>query len=490
MIHIVGLPRFHALGLLLTLTVIGLCVPMIAAGADTTADAVFGQPTLNDNNPNQPAGLPTVENLSLSNAAHVAVAPDGRVYVSDVDNHRVISWPDSHAFVSGAPANMVFGQPDFVSNAPNAGGAVSAAGFFLPQGLCIDDGGNLWVADAFNSRVLRFNNPASDGTPYVADLVIGQPDFASSDPNLGMGFSEVDVASADSLCFPGRVLVRGTDVWIADSGNSRVLHYTNPTDNKPLADRVLGQFGDFSCRVKNNDGTCSEKFGVAATADNLFNPIGLGLAPDGALYVADWMNHRVLRFVDPLATDTTADGVIGQPDFSDSAPDAGGVAQGLELPIDLFVDGVGSLFVADSGNHRVLVFHSPDAATSADEVFGQLGSFSSDAPNHGLSLPFTDADGLWGPTGVAVDAHCNVLVADTNNSRVLRFDSPIRACADMNCDEALEFDDISAFVLAVLDRDGYQSLYPGCFVGGGDLNHDGRLDGRDVALFNAVLLDD
>lgn len=458
-----------------------------ASSGDATADAVLGQPGFEDNLPNHPDGTPTGSNLSLSNAAHLAVGPTGRLYVADTDNHRILSWSSAAEFADGAAADMVIGQPDFVSSVPNNGG-VSASALFLPQGLCVDELGNLWVADAFNSRVLRFDNPETDATPVAADMVIGQPDFLSSAPNLGQGFTEVDAASADSLCFPGRVLVRGGHVWVADSGNSRVLHYANPTANKPSANVVLGQYDNFSCRVKNNDGTCTEKFGAVASARNLFNPIGLALAADGALYVADWMNHRVLRFDDPLTSDTEADAVIGQADFAGDQPDAGGVAFGLELPIDLFIDGAGSLYIADSGNHRVLAYLDPAGGGSADVVFGQLGNFSTDAPNHGLPLFLTDADGLWGPTGVAVDTECNLLVADTNNSRVLRFDSPVRVCADLDCDSALAFGDVAAFVLALLDGEAYAGEHPGCDTGRGDLNHDGRVDGRDISLFLSLFL--
>ena len=175
-------------------------VPSVRANPfDTTADAVLGQPDFAANAPNYPSGFPTADNLALSNAAHVAVAPDGRIYVSDADNHRVLSWASAAMFTNGQPADMVLGQPDFFSNAPNNGG-VTAGSFFLPQGVWVDEGGNLWVADAFNSRVLRFDDPPVND--MLADLVIGQPDFTSNDQNLGNGGDGPLVALPDSLQFP------------------------------------------------------------------------------------------------------------------------------------------------------------------------------------------------------------------------------------------------------------------------------------------------
>lgn len=460
-------------------------LPLRAAPGDTTADAALGQPGLVTNNPNQPGGLPTASNLALSNAAHVAVAPNGRLYVSDADNHRVLSWASAAALSTGAAADLVFGQPNFTSGTSNYGG-VSASSFSLPQGLWVDEGGNLWVTDAFNSRVLKFNVPLSDATPTTADLVIGQPDFVSNAQNLGNGEQGTNVALPDGLQFPGRVLVRGGDVWIADSGNSRVLHYTNPTTNKPFADRVFGQYGDYTRRAKNNDGAGNN--GCCASADNLYNPIGIALDAAGRLYVADWQNHRILRYDAPLTSDTTADAVIGQPDFVSSAFDSGGPAQGLQLPIDLAMDSLGSLFVADAGNNRLLFYRNPLGNPFADAVFGQLGSFASDSENHGLGLFTTDGDGLWGATGVAVDSSQNVYAVDTNNMRVLRYDAPLRRPGDLNCDSFVGLADVGPFVQAMLDVAAYGLAQPGCDRMNADVNGDGLVNGRDVSGFVGLVL--
>lgn len=461
------------------------CAPGVAGATppDATADAVLGQPDMTSSMPNQPFGLPTASNLSLSNAADAAIGPGGRLYVSDAENHRVLSWPAVATFSNGEPADLVFGQPDFVSNAPNNGG-VGPSTFFLPQGLAVDENGNLWVTDAFNSRVLKFNDPMTDATPTAADLVIGQPDFVSNDQNLGQGGAGPDVALPDSILFPGRVLVRGPHVYVADSGNSRVLHYTAPTTNKPFADQVFGQFGDFTRRAKNNDGTGQD--GCCPSAENLFNPIGIALDDDGRLYVADWNNHRILRFEAPLTSDTTADAVLGQPDFISNAPDNGGPANGLQLPIDLAFDGGGNLYVADSGNHRVLLFQDPLLDATADGVFGQLGNLSADGPNHGLGFFVTDADALFGPTGVSLDDVGNLVVVDTNNQRLLRFDAPPAVLGDLNCDGTFDAQDIEAFALALTDPEAYNAIY--CDLNRGDFDNDEQVAGPDIALFVSALV--
>jgi|CXWL01.1.fsa_nt_gi sugar lactone lactonase YvrE len=461
-----------------------LCVALCAvpglygAPGDTSADVVLGQSDLVSNDPNRPLGLPRVDNLGPNNAAHVVIAPGGRVYVSDAGNHRVLSWANASALVHGQPADLVIGQPNFTSGTPNNGG-VSASSLSLPQGLAVDEVGNLWVADAFNSRVLMFLAPPTHDV--LADLVIGQPDFTQNRQNLGNGDHGTNVALPDGLQFPGRVLVRGQDVYVADSGNSRVLHYTYPFANKPFADAVFGQFGDFTKRAKNNDGAGNG--GCCASADNLYNPIGIALDSGGSLYVADWNNHRILRFDDPLSTDTTADAVLGQSGLNTNAPNQGGLAHGFWLPTDLSIDPHGRLYVADAANNRVLVHRNPYASPIVpNDVFGQLDVFTTNAENHGLGVFATDADGLFGPTGIAIDALLNVYVMDTNNSRVLRFDVPIPTPLVGDVDED-----------GVVDLVDFASIHP-CLTGPGggpaqfecavaDLNGNGDVDLTDLALF-------
>ncbi|MGE3180430.1 MAG: hypothetical protein AB7N71_02280 [Phycisphaerae bacterium] len=411
---------------------------------DSTANAVLGQIDFSSNLPNPPNGFPSSSGFSLSNAASIAVARSGRLYLSDADNHRILSWANAVQFDIGQPADMVFGQPDFVSNQPNNGG-VSAHSLYLPQGLFVDENENLWVADAFNHRVLKFNSPESDATPYDADLVVGQVDLNHNDENLGLGGTGPHVALPNSLQFPGRVWVGRHWLFVADSGNSRVLRYPQPTTNTPAADVVYGQFDNFFCRAKNNDGTCEN--GFAASRENMKNPIGIALDSHGRLFVADWANNRILRF-DPPLTDTIPEAVIGQPDFSSSFFNNGGAAQGLGLPIDLAFDSRDNLFVADSGNNRILVYESPLSSVPTC-VLGQLDQLGGVEPNHGLGFFSTDAEGLSGPTGVVLDRAGNIYLADTNNQRALRF---VRGCGfgDMNSDGLVAGDDAALWSAALI----------------------------------------
>jgi len=96
--------------------------------------------------------------------------------------------------------------------------AVSASGMNTPIGVAVDSAGRLWVADANNHRLLRFDAAAGLGDGAAAGGVLGQAGFTTQVPNLGG-------VSAQSLSFPWSVAYTPYQdaLWIADCDNQRVL---------------------------------------------------------------------------------------------------------------------------------------------------------------------------------------------------------------------------------------------------------------------------
>lgn len=94
------------------------------------------------------------------------------------------------------------------------------------------------------------------------------------------------------------------------------------------------------------------------------------------------------------------------------------------------VDSAGNLFVADTENDRVLVFNNPlvNQNFAATRVLGQGAGgtdFSAIACDNGGSAPTPSATGMCLPIGLALDTLNNLYVADSSNSRVLVFLSPL-----------------------------------------------------------------
>ncbi len=162
---------------------------------------------------------------------------------------------------------------------------------------------------------------------------------------------------------------------------------------------------------------------LAASPDSLFAPRGVLWLADGTLVVADTGHHRILLWRHPHRDGQPADVLWGQPDAAAEHPNRGGEAGpfGLRVPVGLAWDGE-RLFVADSFNHRILRFAGlPDGPSCRpDLVLGQ-SSFAASLPNRGGS---PDGASLHWPFGLHVDGRGRLWVADAGNRRVLMWERP------------------------------------------------------------------
>jgi len=376
-----------------------------APAADQRPDRVLGQVNLRHINPNFIDGRGFADPSGI--AVDRSVTPN-RLYVTDSRNARILAWRDAAGFANGAPADLVIGARNvYTTPFTCTDAAPSAEGLCLAQisqsvsGLAVDGAGNLYVADADLNRVLVFDAPFATDT--VADRVLGQGDsFTSGACNLGG-------LSSSSLCSPYSVAVdeRG-NLYVADSGNSRVLFFQGPVRNGQSANRVFGQQDRF------RTGRCLR--GSAG----LCGPAGVGLDDQGNLYVADTGNHRVLTYRSPRTTDTEPDGVLGQLGLDGYRPNPPTRRSTLRSPAGVAVDPVsGDLYVADAGNSRVIRYKRPLDRPQAVQVFGQRGDFTT------RNCPESpDADSLCQPNTLAVDDEGNLYVADLLDHRVLAFDRP------------------------------------------------------------------
>ncbi|MFE9898940.1 hypothetical protein ACFYPT_42225, partial [Streptomyces sp. NPDC005529] len=147
-----------------------------------------------------------------------------------------------------------------------------------------------------------------------------------------------------------------------------------------------------------------------ATTARLFNPSAVAVDVHGTLYIADTENHRV-RKVDAQGIITTVAGT-GEEGFNgDNRPAT--TAQ-LWSPRAVAADVHGNLYIADTSDHRV---RKVDAEGTITTVAGTgTRGFSGDGQ------PATTAR-LWYPAGVVVDAHGTLYIADTQNRCVRKVDA-------------------------------------------------------------------
>jgi hypothetical protein len=309
---------------------------------------------------------------------------------------------------TGLAAPVLLFQPDYASMAPDLGGAVQRGGVdeVYSLGVYEDPAAGrtkLFVNDRLNNRVLIFSDvPERSGV--VPDVVVGQIDFTSGAVNAGQ-----TGPNAVGLDDPTDVNVCGTgEMFVSDANNHRVLVWRHvPEVSGTPADFVLGQ-PDFTTATL---GTGPATFARPYAAQCI----------DRRLFVIDHDNSRILIY-DPIPTsgDTLPAYVIGQPDFTSSTP--GCSATQLSIEAYEIVHHDGRYYVADGGNHRVLVYDDSFATGNSTPlaVLGQA-DFTSCAINRGAAAP--DAATLHYPNGVA--ARDDVLaISDHENRRIVFYRLP------------------------------------------------------------------
>ena len=415
-----------------TPTVTPPATPPRGVAGDLWADVIIGQPDFSEASPNQVVdhklhltfgGGVIVDRRSFTDHAQ------GVLYVWDGGNSRVLgidladcysASPCSAEVVigqpSGADASACNGDSNFQSY-PKRSAASASTLCGLPEeaitltetishaNMAVDSSGHLYVPDEENHRVLKYESPFENDE--LADDVWGQAGFSANLCNRGSTASP----TASSLCFEvsgrpdlnlgGGVTVDAAgNLWVADSGNARVLRFSLVMGSiSDTADLVLGQ-PNFTTRT------------VGTGMNQMDYPLAVRFDDDGNLYVADsdgdglGGGKRVLVFEPPFTNGMTADRTFG----SNMCP------RGLEF--DAY-DGSdanrGGMWVQDICNTRLILWDL-DGAT-AKKIIGknEIGDLGS------CNTPMCSNNG-----SIGIDQDGNVIVSNGRfNNDVLRFDDPI-----------------------------------------------------------------
>lgn len=419
------------------------------------ADFVLGQTDFSTARPNEGVGNPTtpaklqenlLSKLKLRFPSALAVDPaSGALYVAD-DLGRVLYWAaPAGAGAAGKPANRILGiyQPkqgepyrevnDFGLSYVFTGSVTAPIFAFGPKGLAVIDN-RLYVADTRYNRIVRYQSP--DQWPLESDTqysprmagLFGQEDFFNGKANRG-------AMEAHKEGFDGPTSIAFNpftgDCLVTDTSNHRVLVLPYDSANRALlpARAVIGQIG-FEYRTQN----FIEGREFAGTTLRVTSTLSVPMGPHAAidrssspprLYIADTANHRILGWADArrVTLGAKADIVIGQVDLyrslvnSPNNDPARPSDTGLYNPLSVAVDKEGNLYVADSGNGRVLRFPRPfdqaDWVKRADMVFGQADFVTKNTEASVRTL------GL--PVSLAFTGNDSLVVCDIGHSRVLLF---------------------------------------------------------------------
>lgn len=302
--------------------------------------------------------------VSLNNPAGVVVDAVGNLFIADQLNHRICKVDTVGHLTTVAGPNGFNGNGNPLGGYSGDVGPASNAGLYEPIGLAMDSAGNLFVADSRNYRIRKIDTSGII-TTVAGTGIEGYNGDGGAATNAGLEYPQgVAVDSVGNIFITDHVnnLIRRVDtngIIMTVAGNSG----------------LAGYMGD----------------GVAATNTSLYQPKGVTADTAGNLFIADTLNSRV-RKVDTNGIITT---II--------------VNGSVRFPTGLSMDAYGNLFIADNGNNRIRKLDTNGVITT---IAGNgTGTYTGDgglASNARLGLP----------TGVAVDASGNILIADRSYQRI------------------------------------------------------------------------
>ena len=208
-----------------------------------------------------------------------------KIFVTDPGSHRALIW-NTTTPISGSGANVVLGQADFLSGSADRGSTLTSSTLDTPASIFADSS-KIYVSDTGNKRILIWNT-LSPTTASGADAVLGQTDFTTDSFTL----------DASHVNLPQTVFSDGSNIFVADGPNSRVMIWTTTTPtNGVAASAIVGS------SIFTSDGTTGGFHNLVSTT-TLNSPTGVSYR-NGKLYVADTSFNRVLRFDMNAATPGT-----------------------------------------------------------------------------------------------------------------------------------------------------------------------------------------
>jgi hypothetical protein len=289
----------------------------------------------------------------------VAVDSAGNVYVGDTDNHTIRKITPSRVVSTFAGSAGSYGS---------ANGTGSAARFYFPLGVAVDNAANVYVADRYNYTIRKIT-PSRVVSTFAGLAGTGSHDGTGS----AARFNLPNAAAVDSA----------GNVYVADTYNHTIRKIT-PSG---VVSTLAGLAGSYGIA----DGT-----GNAAR----FNfPLGVAVDSAGNVYVGDTSNHTI-RKITPSGAVSTFAGSAGNPGSADGT----GNAARFNLPRGVAVDSAGNVYVADSRNHTIRKI----TASGVVSTFAGLAGHPGSADGTGSDARFST------PSGMAVDNAGNVYVADSN----------------------------------------------------------------------------
>jgi hypothetical protein len=338
-------------------------------------------------------------NTPLFRPIGVATDDSGNFYIADQVDNTIMKVTVSTGNMTQVAGNgFDWGSAGGFSG---DGGQATAAEFYQPTGLAVDDSGNIYIADQVNNVIRKVTKATGIIITYAGNY------------SMGAGFSgDGGQATAAQLSQPFTVALDDSgDLYIADAGNACIRKVTKKTSViQTLSGRGVG------------GGTDGAGDGTPATNAVFSSPDGLVVDDSGNVYIADQYD-MVIRKITVSRGDTItriAGGTTGYSGNGGPATDAA-----LWYPSGVAVDDSGNVYFADDWN---------DVVRKVNQTTGVITLYAGNNYDPWNTNPYPPYGGyvngpalsaeLAGPSGIALDLCGNLYEADYYNNVIREISAP------------------------------------------------------------------
>jgi hypothetical protein len=346
---------------------------------------------------------------------------NANLYIADAGNNRVQEIPATggtqwNQSMTAWDMYTIAGDNAGTPGRSGNGTALASSLLTSPEGLGTSSTGDLYIADTGNNRIVEA--ASSGGSQWGITMTANNLYTVAGDVNGTAGTSGNRGPSTGAfLNAPTSVVcANNTQLYIADTGNNRIQEVAHSTHTEWGNNMTANDIYTIAGAAGGTAGFSGD--GGASVSALLNNPGQVTWTGD--LYIADTNNNRV-RKVDGSTAVISEFAGTGQT-LASAGNEGPAINAELYKPAGQAEDPQGNIYVADSGNNRIVEIASSTHSqwgfnTTAGNAYTIAGSAKGQPGSSGDGGRAVDAR-LNDPTDVAIDSNGNLYIADSANNRI------------------------------------------------------------------------
>jgi len=333
----------------------------------------------------------------------IAIDDSGNLYIADRINNRirVVAAATGTLFGQSMTSGYIYTIAGKGTGGFNGDGIAAVdAQLNGPTGVAVDDYGNVYIADHGNGRIREINGFNNQITTIAGGITCTYPD---SYDEVGDGQPAIQAC----LNSPGAVAVDDYgNVYFSDQGSNYMLNYWRVREVVTYYSDIQPVAGSGSKGYSGDNGT--------ATSAELWNPYGVVIDNNFNVYFVDSSSVRKVAahtgIISPFAGTSTR----GYSGDGGPALQANLSPSGLEIyqAGGLGIDGNNNIYIADNANS--IIRKVSNTGNPANNLITTIAG-TPQSPGYSGDYGLATSAQLMTPTGVAVDLHNNIFIADYGN---------------------------------------------------------------------------